>query len=101
NGVTALFIDSAKRFWVGTWGGGLNRFDPVTGQFTRLHDAQPNRAETGSAYIADIKEGPNGNIWIATDAGVLQLDPETGAFQLIHHAADDSASLVNDSVKTL
>ncbi|HEX7030439.1 MAG TPA: two-component regulator propeller domain-containing protein [Gammaproteobacteria bacterium] len=99
NGVTALFIDSAKRFWVGTWGGGLNRFDPETGRFTRLDGILPDG--TGSGFISDIAEGPRGLLWIATDAGVLRMDPASNDVTVFRHDANNPGSLANDSVKTL
>ncbi len=33
--IIALYEDRDGLLWIGTWGGGLNRFDPVTGHFSR------------------------------------------------------------------
>ncbi|HEX7048211.1 MAG TPA: two-component regulator propeller domain-containing protein, partial [Gammaproteobacteria bacterium] len=99
NAITALYIDRAQRFWVGTWGGGLNRFDPATGRFVRY--AMPNSEASGNGYISDLAEGPEGFLWIASDAGLARMNPQTGEFDVFRHDANDSRSLVNDSVKTL
>ena len=35
NDIITIHEDRAGYLWVGTWGGGLNRFDPATESFTR------------------------------------------------------------------
>ena len=39
NWIESIYIDSAGIIWLGTWGNGLDRFDPATGIFTHYtHD---------------------------------------------------------------
>src|SRR5205823_2668554 len=69
NAAFALIEDRDKQIWVGTFGGGLARWNPDSDSFVRY--ALP------SDYIYAIREDPanKGVLWIGTaDAGLLRLD---------------------------
>ncbi|MFZ6029066.1 MAG: two-component regulator propeller domain-containing protein [Chloroflexota bacterium] len=72
--------------WLSMWGGGLDRFDPVTETFTHyLHkEGDPNSLATDlvNASFEDSK----GLIWIAHDKGLDRLDPQTDTFK--HYSPD-------------
>ena len=61
----------ANILWVGTNGGGLNRLDKRTGQFTRFStvDGLPNNVIYG--LLAD----DDGQLWMSTNKGIAQFDP--------------------------
>lgn len=61
-------------FWLGTSGGGLNRFDPKTGHFTAVtvKDGLPNN------IICGILEDDHGALWISTNNGLAKFNPTTG-----------------------
>ncbi len=63
----------ANILWVGTNGGGLNRLDKRTGQFTRFStvDGLPNNVIYG--LLAD----DDGQLWMSTNKGIAQFDPLT------------------------
>ncbi|MCB9087139.1 MAG: hypothetical protein H6628_02275 [Calditrichae bacterium] len=61
--------------WLGTEGGGLNRFDPQTGRFRAFTEADGLADNTLSSMVADEA----GNIWCATPKGLTQFDPATGS----------------------
>ncbi|MBK9289253.1 MAG: response regulator [Flavobacteriales bacterium] len=65
----------ANILWVGTNGGGLDRFDKRTGQFTRFStaDGLPNNVIYG--LLAD----DDGQLWMSTNKGIAQFDPLTHA----------------------
>ena len=74
--VTTAFEDSAGRFWVGTKMGGLNLFDRAAGTaiaYNSVHGLP-------SAYINAITEDLDGHIWLSTNAGLSEFDPETDKF---------------------
>jgi NADPH:quinone reductase-like Zn-dependent oxidoreductase len=71
--------------WVGTYGGGLNRFDRDTGQFARYDtdDFQnvTNSPEEFRNVVWAIDERPAGVLWIATyGGGLVRFDLETETF---------------------
>ncbi len=85
NLVSSLFEDSTGMLWVGTYGGGLNRFDRDTGQFTRYDtDDFQNITDEPEEYrnaVSAIDEYPTGVLWIATHGGgLVKFDLETETF---------------------
>jgi ligand-binding sensor domain-containing protein/anti-sigma regulatory factor (Ser/Thr protein kinase) len=71
--------------WVGTYGGGLNRFDRSLGQFARYDtDDFQNITDEPEEYrnaVAAVDEYPTGVLWIATHGRELvKFDLETATF---------------------
>ncbi|KAA9131817.1 hypothetical protein F3N42_06455 [Marinihelvus fidelis] len=87
--------------WVGTNTGGLNAYDPLTGQFTvyRADSNDPGSLPDDSVY--GIHEGPEDGIWVATQRGVARLDRGTGRFETFRHQSDQANSLPHDWVFAL
>lgn len=80
NSIASLYEDKAGTLWVGTVGGGLNRFDRATETFTRYLNDEANPQSLGSDYITFISEGEAGNLWVGTDRGLDLLNTQTGEF---------------------
>jgi signal transduction histidine kinase/ligand-binding sensor domain-containing protein len=85
NLVWSLFEDTAGTLWIGTFGGGLNRFERDSGQFTR-YDADDfgnvtDEPEEFRNVVWAIGEAPEGTLWIATyGGGLVKFDTETAEF---------------------
>lgn len=93
----AFHEDREGVIWVGTVGGGLNRFDPAAGVFTHYrHDP----ADAGSLSHDDVHfifEDQADRLWIGTQGGGLNLlDRETGTFTHYRHDPIDPNSLAHD-----
>ena len=73
--VSHIFEDSTGTFWVGTYGGGLNRFNPSDETFTRY--SERNGFPTNS--VANILEDGAGNLWLGSKIGYIRFNPKTGA----------------------
>jgi signal transduction histidine kinase/ligand-binding sensor domain-containing protein len=85
NRVWSLFEDSAGVLWVGTYGGGLNRLDRNTGQFTRYDSGDfgnvTDEPEEFRNIVWALAEGPAGVLWIATyGGGLVKFDLRAEAF---------------------
>lgn len=69
--IISLFEDNSGKIWAGTWGGGLNEFDPVNEKFTRyIHNENPE--SIGSNIIWAITQDKFGNIWVGCKSGILE-----------------------------
>ncbi|OGU54376.1 MAG: hypothetical protein A2006_14450 [Ignavibacteria bacterium GWC2_35_8] len=73
NYVMSLFESKDGTFWVGTWGGGLCKFNPINESFT------PYDLEyTDDDYIQALFEDHQNFIWYGTTSGGLnRLNPKT------------------------
>ncbi|MBC6948215.1 GAF domain-containing protein [candidate division KSB1 bacterium] len=70
-------FEPERYLWVGTAGGGLNRFDRQTETFTHFtaKDGLPNDVVYA---ILDDKEG---NLWMSTNYGLSKFNPRTHVFK--------------------
>ncbi|GKT28985.1 response regulator, partial [Aduncisulcus paluster] len=73
NRVTPVAEAADGSLWLGT-DSGLNRFDPLTGIFTRYTEAN-GLANDG---IQGLCIDDNGHIWVSTFNGISRLDPISG-----------------------
>jgi signal transduction histidine kinase/CheY-like chemotaxis protein/ligand-binding sensor domain-containing protein len=77
--LSCMLEDKNGNFWIGTMDGGLNLLDRRTNTFTRFqHDEKHNSISNNT--VLDISQDSQGNIWLATFAGMDLFDPETKHF---------------------
>ncbi len=88
--------------WVGTWGGGLNRFDPQTETFIRYHPRPGDSHSLSGNTVIAIREDLSGVLWIGTlDGGLNRFHRETDTFTSYQHDSLDPRSLGSNSVTAL
>jgi len=77
NIIYSLFEDSKYRIWIGTANGGVNIYDPVSGNFSQLSksDGLPGNDVYG------ILEDGMGVIWMSTENGLSAYNPSTKNFR--------------------
>jgi len=99
NYIWSLLEDRAGNLWVGTWGGGVNKFDPVTQQFIRYQHDKNNPNSLSNDVIWHVYEDRAGILWIGTDEGGLnKFDPKTETFTHYRHDPKNPNSISSDSV---
>jgi len=69
--VYVLYEDSKENFWVGTYGGGLNKFNRNTETFTCFKNNPEDSNSISNNKILAIHEDSNGILWIGTSGGGL------------------------------
>lgn len=76
NNVISLNISNSGIIWIGTFGGGLNRFDTKNNTFHSftVDDGLPNN------IIYAILDDQFGNLWLSTDNGLSMFNPSTEEF---------------------
>lgn len=93
--------DEAGRLWVGT-DYALNELDRETGEFdyTRFEVEGDEDVELYLNSIQDMIDAPEDELWVATAAGVVRFDPETGDFER-YHTGTEAGGLPGDLVAAL
>ena len=74
--VSTQIINGSGRLWVGSWGNGLQYWDPAAVRFVQfLHDPdEPN--SLADNRVQTFLEDRHGRLWIGTVAGLNVIDPD-------------------------
>ncbi len=72
--------DPAGVIWIGTYGGGLNRWDRVTGQWTHYRHDPADPASLSHDQVWAVTGDRDGALWVGAAGGLDRLDPATGDF---------------------
>ena len=80
NDIIAINEDASGALWVGSFGGGLSRFDRKTGHYkTYLHEPD-NPSSLSNNRVSRLLLDQNGTMWITTWDGLNRFDPVTDSF---------------------
>jgi len=102
NVIRALFCDEDDILWIGTQGGGLNRFDKKTEKFTSYRHNPDNDKTISSDNIWSIYGDTEGNIWLGTWGGGLnKFNKRTGTFKRYLHQPNNKNSLSENIVRSI
>lgn len=87
NNITSILQDREGEFWLGTFGGGLNRFDSQAERFIRYQNDPSDPQSLGSDIVVSLLQDQSGQLWVGTTAALDKFDPATGTFQ--HYREED------------
>jgi signal transduction histidine kinase/ligand-binding sensor domain-containing protein len=96
-----LFADAEGNIWIGFYGMGLDKFDPVTKSFTHYRHQKNNPQSLNNDSVTSILIDHLGNIWVGNYGGLDLLDEKTGKFKHHSHNPADASSLSNNKVRAL
>ncbi len=101
--IKSLFMDHGGTLWVGTDGGGLNRYVREENRFVHYTHEPGNEKSIGNNHIRCFYEDPaeKNILWIGTDGGLNRFDRETDTFTHFVHEPGNPHSLSFDNVTTL
>jgi signal transduction histidine kinase/ligand-binding sensor domain-containing protein/AraC-like DNA-binding protein len=102
NTIRALYEDNAGTLWVGTEGGGLNRYNSAEENFTRfIHDPN-NSASISSNVVTSIHEDKFGILWVGTrDGGLNEFSRKDEKFICYKHDPDNEASISSNTISPI
>ncbi|WP_307140628.1 hybrid sensor histidine kinase/response regulator transcription factor [Siphonobacter sp. SORGH_AS_1065] len=94
--VKCMFIDRMGITWLGTYQGGINKYDKNLTLFG-LQKSRPGDAASLSApFVTSFAENPNGDLWVGTDGGGLNLyHRKTNRFSRFRLYSNEGAELPN------
>lgn len=80
--ITCMTTDSNNQMWIGTYGGGLKRYDGLN---IEIYSHDPfSTSSISNSTIYDLIFNQNQGLWIATQNGVNLLNPKTKTFSLFN-----------------
>jgi ligand-binding sensor domain-containing protein len=81
-----MLEDRQGRFWIGTNGGGLNRFNPQSHTFTHYRHQAGDSSALISDHVTRLYQDRKGDLWVGTNGyGLEKFDPERGTFTHYRH----------------
>jgi ligand-binding sensor domain-containing protein len=92
----AIFKDRSGRLWVGSEASLYSYYDPTTETFKQY--APDERPFQGPIW--DVTQGSKGDLWFATNHGLIRLDSITGRSLRYESQPDDPGSLSSISVRS-
>jgi len=102
NIVWAIHEAADGTLWVGTDGGGLDRFDPRTGVFAHHRHDPRDPKSLSSDRVRAVWETRDGALWVGTDGGGLnRLERSDGSFTRLRHNPSNHDSLSSDRIRHL
>ena len=101
NRLESVCADSSGIIWIGTFGEGLDRFDPSGGVFRHFRHKVKDEISLSNDTVTAILQDRQGVLWVGTHGGLNRLDSRTGNFIHYRHHANDSASISNNQVRVL
>jgi ligand-binding sensor domain-containing protein/signal transduction histidine kinase len=75
--ITSMLYDREKILWVGTYQGGINKYDKQLTYFDTYRNNPFDLSSISSNTVTSFAENPDGNIWVGTDGGALNLWKKT------------------------
>lgn len=89
NHINCLFEDQAGNLWIGTKDGGINRFNPRTGEFKYWKIDEDNSSPLQSNHIQSIYQDHNNIFWFGTlNKGVYSFDAEQNIWKQYQFGED-------------
>ena len=96
-----LAFDSSGILWIGLYGMGIDRFDPVAETFTHFENDPEDDTSLGNNTVSSILVDHLGILWVGHHGGVDMMNMETGAFYHFAHDPADDKSLSPKMVKVV
>jgi diguanylate cyclase (GGDEF)-like protein len=101
NFIWALHQARDGSLWIGTEGGGLERWNPIDDSFFHYRHDPADQRTIGNDIVRSIAEDSEGLLWVGTELGISRLDPEDGSFTHFRHDEERPDSLSNDKVRSV
>jgi ligand-binding sensor domain-containing protein/DNA-binding CsgD family transcriptional regulator len=101
NHVDAIYESQDGLLWFGTWGGGLNAYDPESGSFTFFKNRPDDPGAISCNTVSCIYEEDSGNLWIGTKKGLNYFNRRKRTFTRFYHNPENSNSLADDFISSI
>lgn len=96
--IRTLYEAANGHIWVATNNGGLNVYNPTTGNFSAYRHQSGDPASLSNDSIYGIAETGDGRLWVGSQIGLNRLDPETGITERYLNNPEDPGSISSDYI---
>jgi len=93
NRVPSIYIDSSGIIWAGTYGTGLDKFDPQQNKFFHFRHDPNDVSSLANDTVFIVLKDHLGNLWVGTYGGLDLFDEKTGKFTHYKNIPGDTSSL--------
>jgi signal transduction histidine kinase/ligand-binding sensor domain-containing protein len=101
NKINTIYCDRNGIMWIGTIIG-MNKYSPGKSKFNRYFSIFDRKDKLSSNNILCFEESKNGNIWIGTDGGGLNmLDRKSGKFTQYQHNPSKPNSISSNAITSI
>ncbi len=100
-GIRFLHEDAQGQLWIGGFLGGLDRYDPLTGNLTHYQQGSPGLQGITDLELWSIFEDANQVLWISTWNGLNKLVYQSSPHKVIGHSAESGLELHDLQVEAL
>lgn len=98
NYIQSLYVDAQDTLWIATLSGGLSRYDRGQDRFINY---PVGSSGLSSVDVLGITDDGMGGVWVATNHGVDEVNPERGVIQHLHHQGTDPTSLPDNRIRAV
>ena len=99
--IESLYEDSDGTLWIGTYQGGINRYDPNTDTFTQFRHIPGEPSSISGGSISAILEDRSGVLWVGSMDGLNKFDPASNSFTHYRNDPENPESLSNNNVHVI
>ncbi len=101
NMIRTMFFDQDGLLWIGTQGGGVNVFNPISESFVNYRHDPDNPNSLGNDVVWAITDDDKGNVWVGTwGGGLSKINKSTGEITR-YHLSDHPTFLSEDGIRSL
>ncbi len=102
NIIRSLYEDRSGTLWVGTEGGGLNRYNSAAENFTRFVNNPKSAASISDNVVTAIYEDEAGTLWVGTrDGGLNLFNRESNQFKCFKNNPNESTSVSSNTITVI
>jgi ligand-binding sensor domain-containing protein len=101
NYIRCIAEDKNGDIWVGTQGGGVNRYDRKLNQFERFMNESVDKESLGNKSVSSIFVDSKNNLWVGTRLGLNRYDPKLKTFKLFIHDPNDKSSISSGIIRAI
>ncbi len=102
NRITSIIEDHAGYFWIGTLGGGVNRFSLSDGQFKHYFHDEKDPHSLSHNDVSFVYEDRENRLWVGTISGGLEkLNRQSGKFTHFRYQPDNQSSISGNKVYSI